>query len=321
MSASTVATPPVAGRFLLEALAGAGGMGTVYRARDAVTGGTVALKLLQLLGQALRRLCGARDGETPEARRNKLASRIGERIPAAARARVIAFVGELCGAAFPDEDDVKLRAARQDPQIMSDQIVQATLDFLRAECAAHPTLLVLEDLQWGDALTVKLVDAALHELKASPLLVLALARPEVDDLFPRLWSHVRELDSLLLAAALESAGRYIDLTAGVRRRLDSERRLDGESRQAPPAPRVEVFTIEEQQRLLLLREHRFAATSCGRDPRYPGNRQTADLHLRQLACKALQAAAWDVREAAALLAGSGDDNLRSRASARIETFL
>src|SRR5262249_45365480 len=132
-----------------------------------------------LLGQALRRLCGILDGEDLSVRREKLSCRAGERIGAADRARVIPFLGERGGVPFPDEDNVKLRAARQDPLIMGEQITQAMLDFLRAECAAHPTLLILEDLHWGDALTVKLCEAALRRLMGSPLMVLALARPEV----------------------------------------------------------------------------------------------------------------------------------------------
>jgi hypothetical protein len=103
-------------------------------------------------------------------------------------ARVVAFMGELSGLPFPDEHDVRLRAARQDPLVMSDQVTEAALDFLRAECAARPVLLVLEDLHWGDALTVKLCGTALRKLSGCPLMVLALARPEVDDLFPEVWS-------------------------------------------------------------------------------------------------------------------------------------
>jgi hypothetical protein len=141
-----------------------------------------------LFGQALRRLSGIQDGESLDARREKLARRIGERLPDEERARVVGFIGELSGVPFPDEHDVRLRAARQDPLLMSDQITGAALDFLRAECAAYPMLLVLEDLHWSDALTVKLCGAALRKLSGCPLMVLALARPEVDELFPDVWS-------------------------------------------------------------------------------------------------------------------------------------
>src|SRR5262249_43501283 len=65
---------------------------------------------------------------------------------------------------------------------MNDRITQAVLDLLRAECAERPLILVLEDLHWGDALTLRLVEAALHDLGERPLLVLAFARPEVEAL-------------------------------------------------------------------------------------------------------------------------------------------
>ncbi|HEX4513144.1 MAG TPA: tetratricopeptide repeat protein, partial [Polyangiaceae bacterium] len=63
-------------------------------------------------------------------------------------------------------------------------------------CRAHPVLFILEDLHWGDAPSVAFVDAALRALHDLPLTVLALARPEVGDLFPALWAerdveHVR----------------------------------------------------------------------------------------------------------------------------------
>src|SRR5262249_38094547 len=73
-----------------------------------------------------------------------------------------------------------------------DQIRRAWEDFALAECGAQPVLLVLEDLHWGDLPSVKLVDAALRLLKRQPLMILALARPEVHELFPKLWADRQE---------------------------------------------------------------------------------------------------------------------------------
>ena len=57
------------------------------------------------------------------------------------------------------ERSAQLHAARQDPRLMGDQMLQACEDFFAAECDAHPLLLVFEDLQWSDHSTVKFVDA------------------------------------------------------------------------------------------------------------------------------------------------------------------
>src|SRR6185436_5792858 len=48
-------------------------------------------------------------------------------------------------------------------------------------------LVVLEDLHWSDRTTVALIDSALRRLRDRPWMVLALARPEVHTIFPRLW--------------------------------------------------------------------------------------------------------------------------------------
>ena len=60
-------------------------------------------------------------------------------------------------------------------------------DWLTAECAAHPVLVVIEDLHWGDLGTVSFVDAALRNLRDQRFMVLALARPDIDERFPDLW--------------------------------------------------------------------------------------------------------------------------------------
>src|SRR6185437_12882159 len=80
-----------------------------------------------------------------------------------------------------------------------------------AECAARPVLLVLEDLHWGDALTVKLCGRALRELEGSALMVLALARPEIDELFPDLWASAAQIVPLspLSRKAGERLARHV----------------------------------------------------------------------------------------------------------------
>jgi hypothetical protein len=61
--------------------------------------------------------------------------------------------------------------------------------FLAAACAARPLVLVLDELESGDAATVASIDAALGALEDRPLFVLALGRPEVHEIFPELWAR------------------------------------------------------------------------------------------------------------------------------------
>jgi DNA-binding NtrC family response regulator len=132
----------------------------------------------------------------------------------------------------------------------------------------------------------------------------------------RYTTHVRELDALLLGAALGSRGKYVELGAAMRRDLESRAQP-----QPTTADALASFSPEERVRLLLLRQHLFRPTACGRDPAYPGNRQTADLHLRQLLCKALAVAEWDTARATALLAGGAGGELHAKAQSRLTTFL
>ena len=141
-----------------------------------------------LLGQALRRLCGLVGGEPAAVRIERLRERLGLRLAGTAAVQVIGFLGELCGIRLPDPGSPALHAARSDPRMMHEHVRQAFLDWLRAECQAGPVLLVLEDLHWGDALTVQLVDEALRELAELPLFILALARPEAREQFPSFWA-------------------------------------------------------------------------------------------------------------------------------------
>jgi tetratricopeptide (TPR) repeat protein len=146
-----------------------------------------------LLGQALRRLCDLSGAE-----------RLARHLPPGQGPEVVSFLGELCGISLSDAPSPKLRAARGDPRLMNSQLARALVAFLRAECAHHPVLLVLEDLHWGDQLSLQLLEVALRELAEQPLMVVALARPEVDALLPA--ALKRRLQEVSLRGLSRKAG-------------------------------------------------------------------------------------------------------------------
>ncbi|AGP39843.1 hypothetical protein BE04_15285 [Sorangium cellulosum] len=61
------------------------------------------------------------------------------------------------------------------------------LDLVVARCAERPVVLLLDDLQWADAASLRALDRALVRLEDRPLFLLALGRPEVHEAFPKLW--------------------------------------------------------------------------------------------------------------------------------------
>ena len=126
----------------------------VFMDRAAIGLGSVFLHLKAEINwyQLFHELIRDFDVATLAARQATIRTAISRRVPGPEALQVAEFIGELCGVGFPDADSVKLRAARQDPRIMSDQLRQAFTTLLREECRATPTVLVLDDLQWGDAL-------------------------------------------------------------------------------------------------------------------------------------------------------------------------
>ena len=161
-----------------------------------------------MLAQGIRRSCGSVEGEPLVVRRQKLRARIGRHLSGEDLTRVTEFIGELIGTPFLDETSVQLRAARQDAMLMGDQMRRAWEDWIAAECIAQPVILVLEDMQWGDLPSVKFIDAALRNLQELPLLVIAVARPEVTEAFPGLWNE-RGVQEIRLSPLVTSAGERL----------------------------------------------------------------------------------------------------------------
>ncbi len=144
---------------------------------------------LGLVGQVVRHAARLSGGEPLLVRREKLRARVALHVEASLRQRVTAFLAEIAGVRIPGQDDVELRAARQDPKLYAHQVRQAFADFLQAECRTRPLLIVLDDLHWADLASIDLLDFVYRQALDLPLLVLALARPEVHERFPTLWAR------------------------------------------------------------------------------------------------------------------------------------
>ena len=142
-----------------------------------------------MIAPVVRRVAGILDGEPLAVRQQKLRARLKRNVPTLEVARVTEFLGELASVPFDDQGSVQLAAARRDPTLMGDQMRRAWEDFLDFESAVSPILLVLEDLHWGDVPSVRYVDSALRQLEDRRFMVLGVGRPEVSDLFPRLWAE------------------------------------------------------------------------------------------------------------------------------------
>lgn len=150
---------------------------------------------LALLADAIRSAMGIGDSLSAEERQLRILERVQRQLAAIDQQRVGEFLAELIGSPFPGDGRIQLKAAREDPRLMHDQMRRAWEDWLASETASYPVLIVLDDLQWGDLPTIRFIDAALRCSAERPLMVLALARSEVHELFQNLWEarHLEEI--------------------------------------------------------------------------------------------------------------------------------
>lgn len=167
-----------------------------------------------IIGGAIRRLSQGSQGVDEAALSSDLQARLAAHLAASDERRIVTFLTELAGVRQPHEQGSMLAAARQDPRVMRDCVRQAFVDWLRAECVAAPVVLIFDDLQWGDALSIWLIDEALRELRDSPFFALALGRPELPELFPRLWQAHRPQEVPLKALGKKAAERLIHHVLG-----------------------------------------------------------------------------------------------------------
>ncbi len=138
-----------------------------------------------LVSDALLRLAGAIDG-TDEERWERLTSRLTTHLDVRDRERVTRQLADLTGLKPPHARSVRSGDKPSSSQA-PESIKNALFDWLRAEHRHHATLWVIEDLHWGDGPSIDLLGEALRDLDDQPILFLLLARPEINQRFPRLW--------------------------------------------------------------------------------------------------------------------------------------
>lgn len=93
----------------------------------------------------------------------------------------------------------------------AERIRDAVLLLLRAECQQRSVLVILEDLHWADNLTIGVLDSVLRDLADEPLLLIALARPELYTSYPRLWAGRRVRNLRLNALSAEESKALLQL--------------------------------------------------------------------------------------------------------------
>jgi tetratricopeptide (TPR) repeat protein len=104
--------------------------------------------------------------------------------------------------------------ARNDPQAMASGIARSLGEWLAAECARGPLMLVIDDLHWSDLPSAAQVGEAMRVLRAKPLMVLALGRPETHEAFPELWAATEKQEVTLGPLPPRAAERLVRALLG-----------------------------------------------------------------------------------------------------------
>ncbi len=161
-----------------------------------------------LVRQLVRHATGVREGDSAAGQDATLRAHVIQVCKEVDFARIADFLGELIGIPSREHSSPQFRAARNDPQIMGMWLRRSFGEWLMAECAARPLLLILEDLHWGDLPSVTYLDEALR-LATSSLMVLALARPEVHEALPSLWTEANKTEVTLGRLSARASERIV----------------------------------------------------------------------------------------------------------------
>ncbi len=171
------------GEFVARARAGGDAVDVWYAQGDPLGAGAP----FALLGAMLRRAAGVHDGEALPAARGRLRERFGALLP---EGDALAWVGELAGVPFDDAEAPTVAAARGDAQVVGDAMLRAWEALLTAAARRRPVVLLFDNAQWGDAVSMRFVGHALERCGDAPWMAVAAGRDELAEAFPKLWESV-----------------------------------------------------------------------------------------------------------------------------------
>ncbi|MEB2313672.1 MAG: protein kinase [Sorangiineae bacterium] len=197
-------------RLMHELLARVRDGATVLVARGDPIGAGSALGLARQLVESAAHLHDLGDAR---ARHDRLRAHLETYFADETLERILEMLGELVDAPSPSPS-AELRAARDDARAFAGWLARAFADWIAALSDAGPLLCVVDDLHWGGGASLAYLDDALRANAARPLMVLALARPEVHDLFPSLWTRAELSEIKLQSLTKRAAERLVTSVLG-----------------------------------------------------------------------------------------------------------
>ena len=132
-----------------------------------------------LLQSALRSAAAASSDPSVAAVRDRIESHVVRRVGAHAGPDVAAALLSACLVGVKKRELAGRAFAGQ--AAPSDGVLASWIAWLRAECEARPTLVIVDDLQWADSVSLRVLQAALGALRDRPFMLVGCTRPEMVD--------------------------------------------------------------------------------------------------------------------------------------------